>query len=390
MNDGKDENIIALIAPPWWLIPSKNTVTATEHLIEDYAFNLKKKGYKSVILARARDKTDLKDIQDINNYKNKYKYIKVSLIDRKLFGNRNFIIFYFLYILKLSFWIKQQKIKRIIVFQTLPFCFWIKIFNRKCKILYYIVNHELAMNKEYFKYPYISTKVANKVLPKVDCIVTMSDYIKSGIVERFPFVKNKCKTVYPGIDPDVFRSKDKDEKGRVIMYSGRIVPEKGIGLLVNAFKNLKKSFKDIQLYIVGAAIGPNVPKNYMDSFNEDGIKIFGLLSRKEVSELLREASIFVYPVIWEEPFGLAPIEAMAVGVPTVVSDNKSGYSEIINDTNGCYFKSEKQEDLEKVLRILLSSAGLRKEIGSNARDTVKTKLSWGNCIENTIECFAYN
>jgi glycosyltransferase involved in cell wall biosynthesis len=379
---------IALVATPWWLIPSENIVTATEHLVQDYAYNLKKEGYKSVIFSRAKDGTDSEGIKDCNGYKNEYKYIRVGLMDRKVFRKSNSLYFYLLYALKLSIQIRKLGVKKIIVFQTFPFCFWIKLLNKDCKLLFYTVNHELSKNENYFEYGFIPDKLANTVNPKIDGIIAMSKYIKDGILRRFPCLKEKCKNVYPGIDIGVFKQGVKGKKAKIIIYSGRVVPEKGVHLLVNAFNSLKKDFENIQLYILGDVIGPNVPDNYVDILNTEGVRSFGLLTRKEVAKILERSSIFVYPVIWEEPFGLAPMEAMAAGLPTVVSDGNSGYLEVINQKNGYYFKSGDKKDLERVLRNLLSSSKGQKEVCDNAINTVKRRLSWKECIKNTIDVFS--
>ncbi|KKP55009.1 MAG: Glycosyltransferase [candidate division WS6 bacterium GW2011_GWB1_33_6] len=378
---------LALVAPPWWLIPSKNIVTATEHLVEDYSYNFNKEGYKSVVFSRRKDNTDIEDIKDLNKYKNTYIYTKVTFVDRKLFRNINSLFFYFLYILKVSFKIKKLGIRKIIVFQILPFCFWIKLINTNSKILYHIGNHELSKSENYYQYGFIPSSLALKVFPKIYTIIPVSNHIRDGIVKRFPSIKNKCKTIYVGIDSEIFKKGEKDKRKRIITYSGRVVPEKGVHLLVNVFNNLKKDFKDIELYILGSGIGPNIPFDYFDIFKKEGIKMLGLLPRKDVANILRQSSIFVYPVIWEEPFGLAPVEAMAVGIPTVVSNTKSGYTEIINDSNGYYFNSNDEKDLERVLKGLLSSSNGQKDICNKAVETIQKRLSWKDCIKNSIDCF---
>lgn len=383
----KKEFDIALIAAPWWLIPSENIVTATEHLIEDYAFNLKKYGHRSVIFSRERDYTDESGVKDLNNFNNLYEYTKVSKLDRKLFKRTNTLLFYLLYILKVSLKIRKLDIKRVIVFQTLTFCYWIKVLNPRTEVIYYTVNHELSRNDNYYQYGSIPDKLAKRVLPKINLIIAMSKYIRGGIINRFPEAKKKCKVVYAGLDTDIFQKKVGDNKERIITYSGRVVPEKGVHLLSTAFKNLQREFKDIKLYILGGGIGPNIQADYFENFDYEGITMLGLLPRNQVAKILRQSSIFVYPVIWEEPFGLAPIEAMAVGIPTVVSNTKSGYTEIINESNGYYFKSNDEEDLEKVLRNILLSEDNSEDICENAINKVQDKLSWEKCIENTMKCF---
>ncbi|HCC68052.1 TPA: hypothetical protein DEP90_02505, partial [Patescibacteria group bacterium] len=184
----KRSNDIALVAPPWWLIPSKNTGTATEHLIEDYGYNLRVQGFSSTIFSREQDYTDIYDISDVNKYSNNYVYAKVSRVDRAFFKKRN-LLFYLIYILRVAIKIRRLGIKKIIVFQTFPFCFWIKIFNPRSTVLFHIGSHELSKRENYFNYGYISDSLGKRVFSKIDYVIAVSKHIQKGIKERFPMVK---------------------------------------------------------------------------------------------------------------------------------------------------------------------------------------------------------
>jgi glycosyltransferase involved in cell wall biosynthesis len=351
---------------------------------------LRKKGHQNIVFSRKKDFTDGSRISDVNKYKNAYKYTKVSELDRKFFHKRNSLFFYLNYILKISWEIKKLNIKKIIVFQTFSFCFWLKLINPNSKIIFHIGSHELSKKTNYYNYGFVKERLAYKVFPKIDKIVTVSNHITEGIIKRFPGIKEKVKTIYVGIDTETFSVGDYTSTNRrkiEITYTGRVVPEKGIDILVNAFNQLRKDFKDIELNIVGGEIGPNIPIGYRESLKSEKIKFLGLLARKELIEVLKKTSIFVYPVIMEDAFGLAPIEAMAMGLPTVVSDSNSGYREIINDDNGFYFKKEDEEDLERVLRKLIQNIDLSREVGEKARETVQEKLSWEECINKTMQSF---
>ncbi len=387
------KEVIALVAPPWWLIPSKNLLTATEHLVEEYAYNLSKCGYKNVIFAREKDDTDSYEKEDVNGFNNDYRYIPLGKMDRKYLAKmigksyRGSLFFYWIYILRVSFKIRKMKISQVVVFQTFTFCFWLKIINPKLKLIYHIGNHELSKKSKYFNYEIISNETARKVLPKIDYLIAVSDYLKQGIIERFPELSNRCVVVYPGIDLNIFKSKWENGSSRekIIMYAGRVVPEKGIHVLVEAFKMLKRDIPDIKLQIYGMDIGPNVQENYLSQLKDDAVELLGLYPRKEIAEVLRKAAIFVYPVIWEEALGLAPLEAMTVGVPVIVSDVKSGYSEFINNHNGFYFNTGDSVQLKDIMKKILEEPERQHDIGCNARETIKTRLSWRQCVEKTVQ-----
>lgn len=383
----RNNSDIALVAPPWWLIPSKNTLTATEHLVEDYGYHLNRLGYISVIFSRKKDSTDRFDISDSNKYSNTYIHTKVSKIDRRYF-NKNSIFFYLLYILKVSFKINRLGIRKIIVFQTFPFCFWIKVFNPKSTLLFHNGGHELSKRENYFNYGHITDRLGEIILNKIDYVLAVSKHIQKGVINRFPKYMDMVKVVYPGIDTNIFKRSNINTSNQKIVFAGRVVPEKGIYLLINSFINLKKEFKELELYIIGESLGPNIPIGFDDIFIRKGIKRYDLLPRSELAKVLRECTIFVYPVIMEEAFGLAPIEAMASGLVTVVSNSKSGYREIIKEkVNGYYFKYKDERDLERVLREILLSLDKQDIIKENAINTVRESLNWDRCIKETVRYF---
>ena len=387
--------ILSLIAPPWWLIPSNNTVTATEHLVEDYSYNLTKNGFENIIFSRKKDQFDIHDIEDVNCYNNRYNYTALNNWDRKylrkIVGKKYTysLLFYLFYIIKVSLKIRKMKLTKAIVFQTFTFCFWLKILNPNLSLIYHIGNHELGKKSKYFNYGVINDKLAKKVIPKIDYIVAVSEYIKKGIIDRFPHLCDKCTYVYPGIDLEIFKSKWEQgySDDKVIIYTGRVVPEKGLHILVEAFKLLKQDYPNIILQIYGIFLGPNGDDSYLQNLKDNSIKILGLHPRKEIANILKKATVFVYPVIWEEALGLAPLEAMAVGLPVVVSDVRSGYSEIINSQNGFYFASGDSVQLKEILKEILNSQLKQINIGHKARETINDYLSWDQCIKRTTDLF---
>lgn len=102
----------------------------------------------------------------------------------------------------------------------------------------------------------------------------------------------------------------------VLLYAGRISPEKNIGLLLNLMKELSNDDRDYRLLIAGA--GPQAER-----LDEEAERMFpgkmiqlGHLDKETLSNYYANADVFVHPNP-KEPFGIAPLEAMASGVPTV-------------------------------------------------------------------------
>ena len=142
---------------------------------------------------------------------------------------------------------------------------------------------------------------------------------------------------------------DFSEKKRVLLYVGRLHPEKGIELLIKSFKTLNADWK---LRIVGPSDvstgGGGTP--YLESLKrlagEANIEFTGpVFDMNLLNQFYAEASIFVYPSVAEkgETFGLAPLEAMAWGCVPVISNLSCFRDFIDNEANGLIFDHQSND-----------------------------------------------
>lgn len=169
---------------------------------------------------------------------------------------------------------------------------------------------------------------------------------------------------------------DLANKGKHILYCGRVHPEKGLELLQKAVNALTDGWI---LTIVGpwkTAEGGGGDQ-YLQSLKRlfDGSKVQFLEPIYDIEKLNRlylEAAIFVYPSIAEkgETFGLAPLEAMAWGAVPVVSDLACFKDFIKQDTNGLIFNhraEDAQEHLSNCIQDLIADKKFRHQLGTAAQ-----------------------
>lgn len=173
-------------------------------------------------------------------------------------------------------------------------------------------------------------------------ILTVSDYIKERVSSIQP--SNKIQTIYNGIDLNIFSPKDISTINRnrigfsesdfIIVYSGRINNEKGISELIAALLNLR-DIPQIKLMVLGSSffdIAKN-ENNFVRSLKnkakeiESKIVFTGFIPYNQVPDYLQIADIAVLPSMWEEPFGLTIVEAMAMGLP-LITTRSGGIPEI--------------------------------------------------------------
>lgn len=139
---------------------------------------------------------------------------------------------------------------------------------------------------------------------------------------------NFTQTVYHGIDLDNY--KPSLNKGAYIAFMGRMAPEKGLESAIAVAKNVKISLKIATSKTTANENTPYYRDVIAPVINNSLISFTGFLTKEAKCEFLSNAAGFIFPITWEEPFGMVMIEAMACGVP-VIAYNRGSVSEIVRD-----------------------------------------------------------
>jgi len=178
------------------------------------------------------------------------------------------------------------------------------------------------------------------------------------------------------VDIDMFRPGGVKEDD-LLLYLGRIVPEKGLHILIKSLRYLEKS---VRLVIVGPASSPTYYERILkltQGRNEKGkhkITYVGVISQAEVIKWYQKASVFVCPSFYE-PLGIVNLEAMSCETP-VVASNVGGIPEAIqNGRNGILVPPGNVVELARSIQYLLDNPQIRKKIGKEGRRRVTENFS---------------
>jgi glycosyltransferase involved in cell wall biosynthesis len=189
-----------------------------------------------------------------------------------------------------------------------------------------------------------------------------SQAVARAIAEEAPKLAGKIRVIpYPAPGSTIDRAlSPTGEREKIILFVGRVHPEKGVHLLVEAFaEGARTVFADWKLMIVG----PTDEKHggggasYLDDLKRfaanagDKIIFRGpVFDQTELEQTLRAARIFVYPSLAErgESFGLAPLEAMAQGCAVFVSDLACFHDFIRNGETGFIFNHRSAKPAESL------------------------------------------
>lgn len=181
----------------------------------------------------------------------------------------------------------------------------------------------------------------NKLYSMIDGCIAISHSVRNSFAKCCDI--EKMNVIYNAVDLELFcyRQRSINIEKPTLMYIGRLVPEKGVDLLIRAMDRISY---DAELIIIGD--GPS--RNELEKLAEHlqvNISFEGI--QTNVPDWLEQADLFIHPATWEEGFGITLIEAMATGCPCIAF-RKGAIPEIItNRVDGFIVDNVSAEELAK-------------------------------------------
>lgn len=188
-------------------------------------------------------------------------------------------------------------------------------------------------------------------------VITVSRFSQNRICKRYGLGEDNVPVIYDGLteifrNPPPSNNKMHDKYGlpeKYILSLSTLEPRKNLRLLILAYTEMLKAGVDLPDLVLAGRQGWKLEEVTGEISNDiiQRIHFSGFIDDKDLPQLYRDASLFVFPSIYEG-FGLPVIEAMSQGTIVVCSDAAS-LPEIAGDT-GYIFKSNDQDDLMRVIR----------------------------------------
>jgi glycosyltransferase involved in cell wall biosynthesis len=265
----------------------------------------------------------------------------------------------------------------------------------------------------------LDEKVIEQRLSKVNLIIGCSHYITKKVQSRFPQFASRCRTVYNGVDVVQLFDKNTSKKSRensdlkTLLFVGRVSPEKGVHVLIDAFEKVFSQYPQTILKIIGPEVV--VAKEMMDPSNSesmtDELKSFyngsyvshlkarmsskaskcvfflGPVQHSKLITHYQDSDIFIFPSVWNEPFGIPIIEAMAMKLP-VIATQGGAFPEIITEgKSGLLVKRGSANALANAIIQLLSDNYLRESMSQVGRQRAIDSFSWEIVTENLLHAY---
>lgn len=171
-----------------------------------------------------------------------------------------------------------------------------------------------------------------------DRVIAVSEFTRKILVNRFGLEKAKCEVVYNGVERTMKNGVETSKpvappagikKGeKVVLYLGRVTMQKGPEYFIAAAKKVLEKMDNVKFVVAGS--GDQIERTIEQAAKAGiGSKITftGFLRGEDVARIYEMADVYVMPSV-SEPFGIAPLEAIAHDVPVIIS-RQSGVSEVL-------------------------------------------------------------
>lgn len=237
---------------------------------------------------------------------------------------------------------------------------------------------------------------ALKEARRANKIIAVSESTKSDLINLYHLRPEKIKIIYSGVGaqfkPIGGEQKIKNDLRRkyrlpdkFILYFGTIEPRKNIIGLIKAFEIFKNyaNRSELKLVLAGALgwLYKDIVKTARASKYHQDIIFTGFIEERDKLYLYNLAELFVYPSFFEG-FGFPPLEAMACGLPVIVSHNSS-LPEVVGDA-ALMVDPYRLNEIAWAMNEILTNGATRARMIKKGFSQIQ-KFSWQKCAEETLE-----
>ena len=235
----------------------------------------------------------------------------------------------------------------------------------------------------------ISTIMLKRRSRKLDGKIAVS---KPAMKYASKYVPGYYNIIPNGIDlehfsPDVSPIDDVCDGKLNILFVGRLESRKGLNYLIKAYKQVKEEFPNSRLVVVGP--GTRLRKKYEKQVVRSGLKdvvFIGYVSYDELPRYYKTADIFCSPATGRESFGIALLEAMAIGKP-IIASNIDGYASIMtHGAEGLLVPPKDEKALAQALISLMANEPLRQQMGAKGKLTAEG-YNWKHIAQRVLNYY---
>ncbi len=223
--------------------------------------------------------------------------------------------------------------------------------------------------------------VIKYILRRADIITATSRFLAKETQDHIP--KGKSVRVLPfGVDTDFFKPRKSVKKtDRITLcYVKGLEYYYGPQNLISALPQILRKFPSTELVMVGEGSCENTLRRFAEELGVlENIELTGFLSPDSVRKLLASVDIFIMPTLCNEAFGVAALEAQAMGLP-VIASRRGGIPEAVKEgETAILVDGDDVEQLVEAICRLIENPDLRHQMGIKGREFVIQNYRWSSC-----------
>jgi alpha-1,3-rhamnosyl/mannosyltransferase len=260
--------------------------------------------------------------------------------------------------------------------------------------------HDLSWIRHPETHPAERVSVMNKLMPRVvkDAahIVVDSEFVRGEVLSHYGVAPERVTTVLLGVAPS-FRPMGAAECAPVLsaqglrhgeyqLAVGTLEPRKNLATVIAAFSQLPQALRQRYPLVIVGMNGwgmDRFPDALRQLISRGEVKLTGYVPQQDLPMLYAGARLFVYPSIYEG-FGLPPLEAMACGVPVIVS-RRASLPEVVGDA-GILVEAMDDAHICRQMQSLLEDDARHGEL-SRAGLAQASRFTWRQCALETLAVY---
>jgi len=241
-----------------------------------------------------------------------------------------------------------------------------------------------------------SKQLISEHLKHIDAFISVSQYYADFMPDYLGIPAEKIHVVPLGINLEGYGKKERDaSEPFTIGFFARVAPEKGLHVLADAYRHLRKSGRLQNVRLRAAGYLAPEHRSYLDEIQEEmnradlgsEFKYEGVLDREQKIAFLQSIDVLSVPATYNEPKGIFLLEAMACGVP-VVQPRRGGFTEIVEKTgSGLLVEPDNVESLTEALLNLASNSKLAESLGKSGFKNVREHYSVARMADSALEAY---
>jgi len=208
-------------------------------------------------------------------------------------------------------------------------------------------------------------------------VVATSHAVRSQLAADGVVVRD---VVWPGTP--VACARPRLEGRPTVTYAGRLVPEKGVALLLRSFRRVLEHIPNARLYVAGTGREEAALRGLVSALGlAEAVEMIGQLDAERIPPRFAGAWAHAVPSCWPEPFGLTADEVMMRGTAVVASDIGGLKDSVEHDVTGLKVAPGDERQLADALIRLLNDRELAERMGAAARQRAMRLFSMDRCVE---------